>query len=64
VRIRLTPERAAHTTVSIVEDATAGPGQVIPRAVRQLVITPRNVETLRRLGLIAEGRYRERFEGR
>lgn len=56
--ITLTPERAEHTTVSISEDATAGPGRVIPGPVRQLAIGPRNVESLRRLALIAEGRFR------
>ncbi len=62
VAITLTPERAEHTTVSISEDATAGPGKVIPVPVRQLAIGPRNVETLRRLALIAEGRYRLQLE--
>ena len=64
VRIVLTPDRAQHSTVSIVEDATSGPGQLIPRAARQVVITPRNTETLKRLALIAEGRYREQLTGR
>lgn len=59
VHIELTPERANHTSVSITEDATAGPGKLIPRAARQLVIAPRNKETLQRLALLAEGRYRE-----
>ncbi len=58
VCITLTPERAEHTTVSISEDVTAGPGRMIPVPVRQLVIGPRNVETLRRLALIAEGQFR------
>ena len=62
ISITLTPERAQHTTVSISEDATAGPGRVIPVPVRQLAIGPRNVETLRRLALIAEGRYRLQLE--
>ncbi|MGS0685804.1 SRPBCC family protein [Nakamurella sp. GG22] len=62
ISITLTPERAEHTTVSITEDATAGPGRAIPAPVRQLAIGPRNVETLRRLALIAEGRYRLRLE--
>lgn len=52
-------ERANHSTVSIVEDVTTGPGRLIPRAARQLLIVPRNSETLQRLALIAEGRYRE-----
>ena len=62
IAITLTPERAEHTTVSITEDATAGPGRIIPVQVRQLAIGPRNVETLRRLALIAEGRYRLELE--
>ncbi len=63
ISITLTPERAEHTTVSISEDATAGPGRAIPVPLRQLAIGPRNVETLRRLALIAEGRFRMRLEG-
>jgi len=63
VRITLAAERANHTSVSIVEDATAGPGKLIPQAVRQLVIGPRNKETLQRLALLAEGRYREGLTG-
>ena len=62
ISITLTPERAEHTTVSITEDATAGPGRAIPAPVRQLAIGPRNVETLRRLALIAEGRFRLQLE--
>ncbi len=45
--------------VTIVEDATAGPGLAIPRPARQQVIAARNREALRRLALIAEGRHRE-----
>ncbi len=63
VHLTLTRDRAEHTTVSIVEDAVAGPGSLIPRPVRQLAIAPRNVEALRRLALIAEGRYREQLQG-
>ena len=59
VRLLVAPARADHSTVSIVEDVTAGPGRLIPRTARQLLIVPRNKETLQRLALIAEGRYRE-----
>jgi len=59
VRLTIEPARAEHSTIRIVEDVTAGPGRIVPRPARQLLITPRNTETLRRLGLIAEGRYRE-----
>ena len=36
------------------EDATHGPGRLIPGWVGQLAIAPRNVETLRRLAYLAE----------
>jgi len=60
VLITLAPDSSQHTTVTMVEDAVAGPGRLIPRPFRQLSLTPRNVESLRRLALIAEGRHRER----
>jgi hypothetical protein len=41
------------------EDAVAGPGKLLPQPLRQLVIVPRNRETLYRLALLAEGRHRE-----
>ena len=59
VRIRVTLNGIHASTVSIAEDATNGPGRLIPRPARQRVITPRNTETLRRLALIAEGRHRD-----
>lgn len=46
-------------TVSIAEDASSGPGRLVPMPVRQAAILPRNRETLRRLALMAEGRHRE-----
>lgn len=56
VRIRLTQgSTPGSSIVSIVEDVTSGPGRLIPRRARQLLITPRNTEALRRLALIAEG---------
>lgn len=55
VRLHLSPGHTPDTsTVSIVEDATSGPGVLIPRPARQLFITPRNTEALHRLALIAE----------
>jgi uncharacterized protein YndB with AHSA1/START domain len=42
--------------VAIKEDATRGPGTLVPSVLRQVPIVPRNVEALRRLCLIAEGR--------
>ena len=47
-------------SVSIEEDATSGPGTLIPRPARQLAIGSRNVETLKRLAYLAEGRHRDR----
>jgi uncharacterized protein YndB with AHSA1/START domain len=38
------------------EDASRGPGRLVPKPIRQLSILPRNRESLRRLQLIAEGR--------
>ena len=40
--------------VSILEDATDGPGRLIPKPLRQLAILPRNRESLRRLAYLAE----------
>ena len=42
--------------LSIDEDAIEGPGTLVPSAVRQPLIHVRNVETLRRLRYLAEGR--------
>ena len=42
--------------ISIEEDAVEGPGRLVPSAVRQPLIHVRNVETLRRLRFLAEGR--------
>ncbi len=41
--------------ITIVEDAVAGPGLLVPAPLRQLLITARNNEALRRLALLAEG---------
>jgi carbon monoxide dehydrogenase subunit G len=59
VRIELTPDGADATVVTMREDATAGPGLLVPASLRRLGLRPRDVESLRRLGLIAEGRHRE-----
>jgi len=58
VRIQVDVAGPNGSTVRITEDAIAGPGRLLPRPVRQLLIGPRNTETLRRLALIAEGRHR------
>ncbi len=58
VIISIQPTSAETCRLRIQEDAIAGPGKAVPRGVRQAVIGPRNTETLYRLALIAEGRYR------
>lgn len=58
--IRIAPDGDDRCTVSIAEDAVAGPGKILPHPLRQLVVVPRNKETLYRLALLAEGRNKER----
>lgn len=57
VELELTPSDEAGSggcRIEIREDATHGPGTLIPGPVRQLAIAPRNVESLRRLSYLAE----------
>lgn len=42
--------------VTITEDAVSGPGRLVPGPVRDALLHPRNSESLRRLGYLAEGR--------
>lgn len=60
VVIAITPRGENGCTVRIEEDATSGPGTLVPKPLRQMAIGPRNVEALRRLGYLAEGRHRDR----
>ena len=53
--IRLRPVGSA-TEVVIEEDVVAGPGHLVPKPLRALVLRWRNVETLRRLAYVAERR--------
>ncbi|HEX4470962.1 MAG TPA: SRPBCC family protein [Nocardioides sp.] len=55
VTIRLTASGAG-TEVMIEEDAVAGPGRFVPEPLRGLPLKVRNVETLKRLAFVAEGR--------
>jgi uncharacterized protein YndB with AHSA1/START domain len=55
VDISLEPDGDA-TVVTITEDATAGPGLLVPKPLRDAQLHWRNVETLRRLGFVVEGR--------
>lgn len=59
VELTLEPRGPGATLVTIVEDVVKGPGLVVPRVARQPAFAVRNVEALRRLALIAEGRHRE-----
>ncbi len=60
VVLTVKPRGDQSCTVAMAEDAVSGPGTLLPRPIRQLAIGPRNVEALRRLAYIAEGRHRER----
>ena len=62
VVLTITPRDTGSCTVAIEEDAVRGPGTLVPRPLRQLMIGPRNVEALRRLAYLAEGRHRERLD--
>lgn len=46
------------TLVTITEDATAGPGLLVPKPLRDAQLHLRNKEALRRLALLVEGRTR------
>lgn len=56
VTVTLTREPTG-SLLRLCEDVHSGPGLLVPRPVRQAVITPRNTESLRRLIFIAEGRF-------
>jgi uncharacterized protein YndB with AHSA1/START domain len=56
VDIRLS-DVGAQTEVVIEEDAVAGPGVLVPEPFKGLTLKWRNVETLRRLAFIVEGRH-------
>ena len=57
VDISLRPDGAA-TLVTMEEDATAGPGVLVPKPLRDAQLHWRNVEALRRLAFVVEGRTR------
>lgn len=59
VVITIEPTGASTCRVTMTEDAVSGPGRMMPRPARQLMIGPRNVEALLRLALLAEGRHRD-----
>ncbi|MDR7385038.1 SRPBCC family protein [Promicromonospora iranensis] len=53
IEVEPTPSGAG-CRIRVTEDADKGPGKILPRPARSAVIAPRNIETLRRLLLIAE----------
>lgn len=57
VEISLEPTGSS-TLVTIVEQATAGPGALIPKPIQDVQLHVRNVEALRRLAFVVEGRTR------
>ena len=57
VRIDLT-ETADGTRIDMREDVVSGPATMLPAALRQRSLVPRNRESLRRLALLAEGHAR------
>ncbi len=57
VSLTLTPSTpSGGVDVEMWEDATSGPGALVPRPVREPLISARNTEALRRLLLLATGR--------
>lgn len=57
VEIALDPD-GAQTLVTITEDASAGPGLLVPKPLRDAQLHVRNIEALRRLAYVVEGRTR------
>lgn len=52
-------ELGGTTNVRIIEDATAGPGALVPAVLRRPMLQWRNAETLERLAHLVEGRAHE-----
>ena len=58
VSLELTPAEGG-ARVTMWEDATKGPGTLVPSLLRSPMIKWRNVEALRRLALVVEGRTQQ-----
>ncbi|GAA2723403.1 SRPBCC family protein [Cellulomonas aerilata] len=57
IRIEVVPDADGEgCTIRMTEDAVRGPGTLVPKPLRDAMLVPRNVETLKRLVLLAEGR--------
>lgn len=63
VHLSVRPDGEAASVVTITEDAVTGPAKIAPAPLRHLLITPRNRETLHRLAMLAEGRFRQQANG-
>jgi uncharacterized protein YndB with AHSA1/START domain len=57
VELTLEPH-GTDTVVTIVEQATSGPGALLPKVVQDPQLHVRNIEALRRLAYVVEGRNR------
>ena len=56
-RVEITIQPDGHgSLVSIAEDVSSGPAQLVPQPIRVAAMDVRNKETLRRLAYLAEGR--------
>jgi hypothetical protein len=59
IRLTLTPAENGHGThIVMAEEAVRGPGSLIPIPVQALLLRPRNIESLARLGDLALGHER------
>lgn len=58
VELTVEPDGPTGCLVTLVEDASRGPGRLMPKPLRQAAIVKRNTETLRRLAYLAEGHAR------
>lgn len=54
VTLTLTPTGDGRTEVVMEEQAVSGPATLVPQPAQDVVLHPRNVEALRRLGYLAE----------
>lgn len=58
IRLEPTPGSSGSTIVTMVEQATAGPGALVPKPVQDVQLHARNLEALQRLAYVVEGRTR------
>lgn len=58
VHLSVAPQAQGGCTITMTEDAVRGPGRLVPRLWRWLVLRPRNRESLHRLAMMAEGKHR------